>query len=408
MTYGPNSLFDLIIPITCSLLGAGFSLAWLYLRQNAYLGWAATAMFAFSLGICVQLYNVPASLPANSAVAATFFMTGAWAAARSIGARLGAPCNNALSALVYLGTTGLLVYYSSSLVQYRTERFYTMNFGAAAMLLLTCWRMLLHWPRQLIDRCLLVLFWLMALQFIVRTLLSVPFGTSMGDMAFVHSIHWQMINLTMFVFSLLFSLALMGATVVDLTTALREERNRDPLTSVLNRRGFDERFLRMQDERRGGTTAHDAGTALMLCDLDRFKAINDTHGHAAGDAVLRMFAEVLGRHVRASDLLGRYGGEEFVVLASRVDLAEARARAEAIRAEMAQTPLPGLPDDVRVTVSIGLVQLHVGESYEAALQRADVLLYRAKREGRNRVVATECGQSGSEPFPKASLSRLGR
>ena len=387
MTYGPNSLFDLIIPITCTLLGAGFSLAWRYLRQHAYLGWTALAMFAFSLGICVQLYNVPAPLPANSAVAATFFMTGAWAAARSIGARLAAPCNHALPALVYLVTTGLLVYYSSSLVQYRTERFYTMNFGAAAMLLLTCWRMLLHWPRQLIDRYLLILFWLMALQFIVRTLLSVPPGTSMGDTAFVHSSQWQLINLTMFVFSLLFSLALMGATVVDLTTALREERNHDPLTRVLNRRGFDERFLRMQDERRSGTAAHDAGTALMLCDLDRFKAINDTYGHAAGDAVLCTFAEVLRRHVRAADLLGRYGGEEFMVLAARIGLAEARARADAICAEMARTPLPGLPEDARVTVSIGLVQLHAGESYEASLHRADVLLYRAKSEGRNRVVA---------------------
>lgn len=390
MTYGPNSLFDLIIPITCTLLGAGYSLAWLYLRQHAYLGWAAPAMFAFSLGICVQLYNVPAALPANSAVAATFFMTGAWAGARTIGARLGGPCNNVLSALVYLGTTGLLVYYSSSLEEYRTERFYTMNFGVAAMLLLTCWRALLRWPRLPIDRCLLILFWLMALQFIVRTLLSVPPGTSMPDTGFVHSVHWQMINLIMFVFSLLFSLTLMGATVVDLTTALREERNRDPLTLVLNRRGFDEQFLRMQDEHRRGTTTHEAGAVLMLCDLDRFKDINDTHGHAAGDAVLRLFAEVLGRHVRASDLLGRYGGEEFVVLASRVGPAEARARAEAIRAEMAQTPLPGLPDAMRVTVSIGLAQLHVGESYEAALQRADVLLYRAKREGRNRVVAANC------------------
>lgn len=388
MTYGPKSLFDLIIPITCTLLGAGFGLAWLHLRQHAYLGWAAVAMLAFSLGICVQLYNVPAPLPANSAVAATFFMIGAWAGARSIGARLGGPCNNALSALVYLGTTGLLVHYSSSLVEYRTERFYIMNFGVAAMLLLACWRALLRWPRQLIDRCLLVLFWLMALQFIVRTLLSLPPGTSMPEPGFVHSIHWQMINLIMFVFSLLFSLTLMGATVVDLTTALREERNRDPLTQVLNRRGFDERLLRMQAEHRSGT--HDAETALMLCDLDQFKAINDTYGHAAGDAVLRMFAEVLGRHVRASDLLGRYGGEEFVVLASRVRPAEARARAEAIRAEMAQTPLPGLPEDVRVTVSIGLVQLQTGESYEAALQRADALLYRAKREGRNRVVAADC------------------
>lgn len=389
MNYGPSSLFDLIIPITCTLLGAGFGLAWRYLRQHVYLGWTSLAMLAFSLGTLVQLYNVPAALPANSAAAATFFMTGAWAAARSIGARLGAPCNYTLSILIYLLTTGLLVHYSDSLVKYRVERFYIMNFGAAAMLLLTCWRMLLRWPRQLIDRCLLVLFWLMALQFIVRTVLSLPPGSSMGNPEFVHSVQWQLISLIMFIFALLFSVALMGATVVDLTTALREERNRDPLTRVLNRRGFDERFMSMQDAHRPVQASPASSTVLMLCDLDRFKAINDTHGHAAGDTVLRAFAEVLRHHVRASDLLGRYGGEEFVVLAPRIGLAEARARAEAIRAEMARTLLPGLPEDVRVTVSIGLVQMRGDEDFETAMRRADVLLYRAKDEGRNRVLTED-------------------
>lgn len=386
MNYGPNSLFDLIIPITCTLLGAGFGMAWLYLRRHAYLGWTALAMLSYALGTLVQLYNVPAALPANSATAATFFMGGAWAVARSVGARLHAPSNPFLSLLVYGVTTGLLVHYSSSLEQYRTERFYIMNFGAAAMLMLTCWRMMLRWPPQLIDRCLLVLFWLMALQFVVRTLASLPPGSSMDDVEFVHSVQWQVINLTMFVFALLFSVALMGATMVDLTTALREERNRDPLTRVLNRRGFEERRMRMQDA--GGTTraGNETAAALMLCDLDHFKSINDSHGHAAGDRVLCTFVEVLHDHVRATDLLGRHGGEEFVVLMPEASLAEAHARAHAICTDMAQRRLPGLPEEARVTVSIGLVQLRAGEDFDAALRRADVLLYHAKDDGRNRVV----------------------
>jgi diguanylate cyclase (GGDEF)-like protein len=126
--------------------------------------------------------------------------------------------------------------------------------------------------------------------------------------------------------------------------------------------------------------------AVIMVDLDHFKQINDLHGHAGGDAVLRHAAQVLQAHLRAEALLARYGGEEFVALAPVSDLPLARRVAERMRRGLEETAwgdvLPGL---VKVTASLGVTLLASDESLEHALARADEALYRAKNGGRNQV-----------------------
>jgi len=126
--------------------------------------------------------------------------------------------------------------------------------------------------------------------------------------------------------------------------------------------------------------------AVIMVDLDHFKQINDQHGHAGGDAVLRHAAQVLQTQLRAEALLARYGGEEFVALAPVPDLPLARRVAERMRRGLEETNwsdvLPGL---VKVTASVGVTLLASDESLEHALARADEALYRAKTGGRNQV-----------------------
>jgi diguanylate cyclase (GGDEF)-like protein len=126
--------------------------------------------------------------------------------------------------------------------------------------------------------------------------------------------------------------------------------------------------------------------AVIMLDLDLFKQINDRHGHAGGDAVLRHAAQVLQVQLRGDALLVRYGGEEFVALAPVSDLHSARRVAERMRMGLEQTRwtevLPGL---VTVTASLGVTLLDSDESLEHALARADEALYRAKNGGRNQV-----------------------
>jgi len=130
-------------------------------------------------------------------------------------------------------------------------------------------------------------------------------------------------------------------------------------------------------------------TALVL-DIDYFKAINDSHGHDAGDDVLREFAVRVRKSIRGIDLACRYGGEEFVIIMPETDMAVAAIVAERLRRRIASQPFPISQGagSLEVTISIGLATLDAtDDSAGSILKRADQALYRAKRDGRNRVVA---------------------
>ena len=121
----------------------------------------------------------------------------------------------------------------------------------------------------------------------------------------------------------------------------------------------------------------------MICDIDHFKAVNDTHGHAAGDAALVVVADVLSAGVRASDLAARTGGEEFVVLLPECGAAEAAAMAERLREMLAERAIPAISGSV--TGSFGVAELGPDEDAARFMERADLALYAAKKAGRNRV-----------------------
>lgn len=158
----------------------------------------------------------------------------------------------------------------------------------------------------------------------------------------------------------------------------------DELTGLYNRRYFDRHLNVML----GKAQAQERDMALMLLDLDHFKTVNDGHGHDAGDAVLREFSARLKRNIRGVDLACRFGGEEFVVLMPDTDILQAEAVAERVRQAVAERPFDvGGARPLFVTVSVGVALNESGaDTPESIIKRADVALYRAKREGRNRVV----------------------
>ncbi len=158
----------------------------------------------------------------------------------------------------------------------------------------------------------------------------------------------------------------------------------DELTGLYNRRYFDRHLALMLDKAR----EQQRDMAVMLIDMDFFKSVNDTHGHDIGDAVLREFAQRLRRNIRGVDLACRFGGEEFVVLMPDTDYRQAQGVAERVRMAVAERGFdtPELRP-LTVTCSVGVaLNEHDSDTPEMILKRADVALYRAKREGRNRVV----------------------
>ncbi|WP_375597137.1 GGDEF domain-containing protein [Devosia sp. Naph2] len=157
--------------------------------------------------------------------------------------------------------------------------------------------------------------------------------------------------------------------------------NTDELTGLNNRRAL----LNVFD----GIDATDR--ALLIIDIDNFKSVNDSHGHSAGDKVIRHVAEHLQASIRSGDLLCRYGGEEFAAIIRAGDEAEAVAAAERIRLDIEGTRVRIGQLALQVTVSLGVAWLGKNAEYSKSFDAADHALYKAKRSGRNRVVAAQVG-----------------
>ena len=156
----------------------------------------------------------------------------------------------------------------------------------------------------------------------------------------------------------------------------------DSLTGIANRRSFDERYADEIERRAHGG----APSALLLWDIDRFKFINDTYGHRAGDRVIQIVAKCLESAVRATDFIARIGGEEFAILLPGTPAAEAGRVAEELRAAVAALRFHFRGTPVVVTASCGIAELASGDSGHAAFERADEALYLAKSGGRNRCI----------------------
>jgi two-component system chemotaxis family response regulator WspR len=167
----------------------------------------------------------------------------------------------------------------------------------------------------------------------------------------------------------------------EATEALRLEAIHDPLSGLLNRRAFFDGLQREATR----AARQDTPLAVMMSDLDHFKAINDRYGHLAGDEVIREVSRRMRSAVRGSDIVGRYGGEEFVVLAPDCGIKDALEVAQRFRSSVSGTPV-SIPDGViAVTISVGVAAARHVTDVGALVQAADEALYRAKHNGRNRV-----------------------
>jgi diguanylate cyclase len=184
--------------------------------------------------------------------------------------------------------------------------------------------------------------------------------------------------------SALFNFGFMVLLTQRLIVKLQDSSRRDALTRLFNRRAIDEELQRTWQRYRRARHPF----AVLLADLDHFKEINDTHGHAAGDRVLAALAHLLQSHARGTDMVGRVGGEEFLVVLPYAQVHEAERFAERLRDLVERLVVRVGPHVLRVTVSIGVAcAAETDASPEAVIVRADSALYRAKAAGRNRIDA---------------------
>ncbi|MGK2952321.1 MAG: diguanylate cyclase [Thiobacillus sp.] len=186
---------------------------------------------------------------------------------------------------------------------------------------------------------------------------------------------------------------LADAEVHKLQEQFHEQAIHDPLTGLYNRRYLDETINRELTR----AERYHQPIGIVMCDLDHFKLVNDTHGHLAGDEVLRVLAELLNKHSRRSDIVCRFGGEEFVMFLPDMPLAVAYQRAEKLRTELAAKWITLGAADIQVTASFGVAAFPVnGKTRDALMGAADAAMYQAKESGRNRVVAASAIGAGSD------------
>ncbi len=240
---------------------------------------------------------------------------------------------------------------------------------------------------------------------VLQTALAACFA--LGYAAFLAAAPWDSEDWHLPLVSVIFLLGasyVMGSHQIGLQTVkdarrlalLEVEASTDPLTTLRNRRYLDRRLV----EEHGRARRYGLPLSLLMMDVDHFKRVNDELGHQVGDRVLAALGRLVTSRTRLTDVAARYGGEELLVLATNTGLEGALVLAERLRAtveafgfvEAADSP-SGRP--VRCTVSVGVAELSPGmETPESLLRAADQALYRAKREGRNRVVAHAGAEAG--------------
>ena len=179
--------------------------------------------------------------------------------------------------------------------------------------------------------------------------------------------------------------SVLSLALVSRSQKLLQMATRDPLTGLFNRGYVDDRFaVELSRARRYGNVL-----TIAVIDADRFKLLNDTHGHLSGDLVLRRISTVLQNSFRQSDTVGRYGGEEFVVILPETDPEAAHQKLESVRELIASTPMALGPrkEGVHVTISAGFACFpEDGDDAAALFALADERMFEAKREGRNRII----------------------
>lgn len=249
---------------------------------------------------------------------------------------------------------------------------------ALAMSACAAWRARM---KSFVDRALVVLLAFTSVHFLVKAFAAVLAGSGATAKDYLAS-QFALLSQSMgAVLIVLVGLMLLCVLVLEIVADEKVNAEIDTLSGLLNRRGYDNRV----DALMAASGPH----SLVLCDLDHFKSVNDTHGHQGGDAAIRAFGEMLKAAAPEGALVARIGGEEFVLFLPRTGKEAALLFAHALRATRAVSPVPGLPPGVRVTASFGVAEIGHAEPLRFAMRRADDALYAAKNAGRDCVREAE-------------------
>jgi diguanylate cyclase (GGDEF)-like protein len=371
-----------INPAVCAILAAALFVFWSNHPERRYIAVLGGGFGAMAVGFGLQFVSIESQFMPLRLLANGLLIVGATLSVAGTLGRYGIRPPLASLLLVAVGAIlgyGWFFFVDPSIV----GRIYVLNFGCGLLVLILAFELWKVKGKKPFDFFMVGLFATWGVHFFVRTPLAVMYdGTDIADASLFESLYWVTLTFSIAFFLLIFAVAIVAAIAIDLQEELRAESLTDPLSGLLNRRGFS---LRLEETL---SKAREQGLplALVIADLDRFKIVNDRFGHAAGDEAIVGFADCLRQVISSDHVAGRMGGEEFAILLWGTDARAARLFAEGLRTSFAAADISGVPDGFGLTASFGVAALRQGEDWEILLRRADRALYRAKTGGRDRVV----------------------
>ncbi|WP_082074815.1 GGDEF domain-containing protein [Martelella endophytica] len=379
-----------------AILAASFILAWYTGGRPNYLLIFAAALVFVDLGVVVMFLRP--IMPADVALplANILFIAAQIAFGESLLERRGKTFG--LSVIVTLFVTMSMLYcllYATSTLTVRTVG---INCGLLLVFVMT----LRHiWIRRDDDMHDKLIFWTFITLGVMHTVRStgVFFNEDIVD---PQSAFWGFMQLYILLLAMILTLAILASHFVERIEKIHTLRDRDHLTGVLNRAGFERAVAAIY------ASQSRALVSLVLFDIDEFKSTNDALGHPAGDAVLRRVGSVLLDHSRDGDVVGRLGGDEFAILSVGLDAAGALALGERIRRRLGEDKVYVEGHELPAACSVGAATLQIERGYETLYVTADAALYEAKRLGRNRVVGGANPPAGERPDDAGTVVPLMR
>lgn len=346
-------------------------------KAPRYLLWLGLAYIVPAMALAAQSLMTHQQITLSSPIVGIMYLFGTWASAYAMARRKNANAHSRIAWLLIVLITALLGYYAWTNEQL-WMRVLILNLGIAvvgALVLVSMFRDFKNTDRlnKIVDLSYLMI----VLYTFARSLIILFFLQNMDIDTLSTSVWWLLMLAASILLSMWFAMALLGSMVRDIIFKLSDERSRDPLTYLLNRRGFyDAASIKLAQ-------LPTQKYFLLMCDIDHFKKINDNYGHLVGDRILQQVGLIISRNVRGNDLVGRFGGEEFIILLQVEQVNIASIIAERIRSAIAtELFLEKTDEKVSVTASFGLTHVQ-SKNLTSTIDLADKLLYAAKGAGRN-------------------------
>lgn len=358
-------------------MGSLLLICYLFFKAPSYLFWLGLGYIVPSFALGAQSFMSSQILTLFAPCLGAMYLFGAWASAYAMALRKNANAHSRIALILIILAVVLLTYYSSVNDQL-WMRMLIVNLTIAIVESLVLFSIFKHYKQtDFLNKIVDYSYLLIVLYAFVRGLIIFIFLKNIEIHMLISSAWWLMMLAASILSSLWFAIVLLGTLVRDTVSKLNDERSKDPLTLLMNRRGF-------YDSVKLNTAQFpQRNYFLVMCDVDHFKKINDNYGHLIGDQVLQQIGQTISRNLRGNDLVGRFGGEEFIILLQTEQIDFAYQIVERIRIAIEREQFSA--EKISLTASFGLTSLQQ-HCLSQSIDSADKLLYDAKRAGRNCIV----------------------